>query len=111
MGVVYDSLNGDIQCATILGCAFANEILFLRLKYVIQENKMRDIVSTTILSACMAVVVLLALSIPFVLAPMVFIWAINTLFGMSITYGPFQVLAVLVLLFFMCTRFRVIQRR
>ena len=72
---------------------------------------MRDIVSTTILSACMAVVVLLALSVPFVLVPMVIIWAVNTLFGASIAFGPFQVLAVLVLLFFTCSRFRVIQRR
>ena len=72
---------------------------------------MRDIVSTTILSACMAVVVLLALSIPFVLVPMVIIWAVNTLFGTSIAFGPFQVLAVLVLLLFMGARFRVIQRR
>ena len=59
---------------------------------------MRDIISTTILSACMAVVVLLALCIPFVLLPMIIIWAINTLFGLSIAFGPVQVLAVLVLL-------------
>ena len=65
---------------------------------------MRDIVSTTILSACIAVVVLLVLSVPFVLVPMVIIWAIITLFGLSITYGPFSVLAVLVLLFFTCGR-------
>ena len=61
---------------------------------------MRDIISTTILSACTAIVVLMAISVLFVFVPMVIIWSINTLFGTSIVFGPLQVLAVLVLLFF-----------